>query len=194
VNVMVVHAGAGRRAVRNDPDGAEQAFDTIETTGRSALDELDRVLGLLRDEDREMPLSPLPDLDAVPALVADFEQAGLHVEMTIDGPAETVPKGLGLSVYRIVQEALTNTMKHSEATEASVAITVDEHQVRVVISDEGPASRSIDSVPDAPGRGLTGITERVQLHGGSVHFDSDAPGAGFTVDCTMPLSRVEASS
>lgn len=202
VNVMVVHAGAGRRAVRDDPDGAERAFTTIETTGRSALEELDRVLGLLRSDARDTPLAPLPDLRALPELVREFEGAGLAVSTTSLGPVDAVPHGLGLTAYRIVQETLTNTMKHSDAVEADVSIRVDDAQIRIVVTDSGPrrsgpadglTNGGRPGVSGSAGRGLVGIAERVQLHGGQAEF-GPIDGGGFRVDCTMPLARNEVSS
>ena len=218
INVMVVHAGAGRRAVRDDPDGAERAFETIETTGRSALDELDRVLGLLRGDDQDTPLAPMPDLGALADLVSEFDTAGLAVELSVVGPVDSVPRGLGLSVYRIVQEALTNTMKHSKATSADVSVVIVDADtgagagagsggvVNVTVADPGPA-RKVSADGQSPGRGLVGIAERAQLHGGHAHFGLDASeggeggsakaaggGGGFTVQCTLPLARTEVNS
>jgi signal transduction histidine kinase len=95
VNVMVVHAGGGRRAVRTDPDGAEAAFATIESTGRAALDELDRVLGILRDKDSDAPVAPLPGLESIAGLVQEFEQAGLPTTLALNGPVDAVPGGVG---------------------------------------------------------------------------------------------------
>ncbi len=182
VNVMVVHAGAGRRAVANDPAAAEQAFATIESTGRSALDELDRVLGILRSDDLDVPLAPLPDLTALPSLAEEFRGAGLPTDITTTGPVETLPGGIGLSIYRVVQEGLTNTLKHGRATGAAVAVSVKDERVLVEIVDDGVGGPTATT---GSGRGLAGIAERVQLHGGTVRFESDD---GYRVTCEIPLT------
>ncbi|MEL7208032.1 MAG: histidine kinase, partial [Actinomycetota bacterium] len=194
VNVMVVHAGAGRRAVRSDPDGAEQAFATIETTGRAALDELDRVLGLLRSggvDDGTTPYTPLPGLPETSALLTDFRRAGLSVTMTTEGPVEQVPHSIGLTAYRVVQESLTNAMKHSNATSATVRLAVDDESVVIEVVDPGPAKRPRERVADdgqRSGRGLAGIAERVQLHGGHAEV-GPIDGGGFRVICAFPMAR-----
>ena len=204
VNVMVVHAGAGRRAVRTDPDGAERAFETIETTGRSALDELDRVLGMMRSNDQVTPLAPLPDIEGIGELVADVGQTGLDVSFDTAGPTEEISPILGLTVYRVVQEALTNVMNHSNAKTAAVSVSVVgnadvENTVRVTVTDPGPAKPVLASSNGSgkdesrQSRGLSGIVERVQLHGGETNFGPTAAG-GFEVACNMPLVRNEVPS
>ena len=193
VNVMVVHAGGGRRAVRTDPDGAEAAFATIESTGRAALDELDRVLGILRDKDSDAPVAPLPGLESIAGLVQEFEQAGLPTTLALNGPVDAVPGGVGLTIYRVVQEALTNTLKHAEADRAVVDVQVDERGVEVSISDDGHGPDRSAEVGHG-GRGLSGIRERVGLHGGSVTHGAGADGRGFVVVCTLPLTASEVQS
>ena len=130
--------------------------------------------------------------DALPDLVAEFESAGLTVALVVTGAVESVPRGIALSVYRIAQEALTNTMKHSEATTAQVLITVDGAEVGVTVTDHGPARVGHD-VDQSAGRGLVGIAERAQLHGGQATFGPNDNG-GFTVVCTLPLVRTEVGS
>lgn len=196
VNVMVVHAGAGRRAIDDDPETAKRALATIESTGRGALDELDRVLGILRSEDLHAPLTPLPDLSALPALVEEFRGAGLAVQVETSGAVASLPSGVALSIYRIVQEALTNTLKHGAATRADVAITADDEGVTVVIADDGVGGPTPSTTPDprssrstGSGRGLTGIVERAQLHGGTAAFES---ADGYRVSCSIPLAASSA--
>lgn len=207
VNVMVVHAGAGRRAIRNDPDAAEQALKTIETTGRSALEELDRVLGVLRSEG-DAPLAPLPTVESLPALVDEFSRAGLPTVLELTGTDSTIstaPAGVGLTVYRVVQEALTNAMKHAEATGAAVTVHVGEAEAHVTVRDDGrgrdaaktneAAERANGATSDAgaAGRGLIGITERVQLQGGRADFGPNPTRSGhpdrpgFQVTCRIPF-------
>ncbi len=187
VNVMVVHAGAGRRAVESDPDGATRAFETIETTGRSALDELDRVLGLLRNNDPATPLAPLPGIATLPTLIEEMRATGLEVDYSSDGPVEAMPNGVGLTVYRVVQEALTNTMKHSSAARAGVTVVVANGAANVEVTDDGHGEATETTTG---GRGLAGIRERVQLHGGTVAA-GPVPGSGFRVMCSIPMSNGE---
>ena len=187
VNVMVVHAGGGRRAVRTDPDGAEAAFSTIESTGRAALDELDRVLGILRSEDSDAPVAPLPGLESVAGLITEFNEAGLPTTLDFSGPVDAVPGGVGLTIYRVIQEALTNTLKHAEANSATVEIHAEDRTVSVSITDDG---RGPDPTGSA-GRGLAGIRERVGLHGGSASHGAKADGRGFVVTCRLPLATSE---
>lgn len=183
VNVMVVHAGAGRRALGTDPAAAEQALTTIETTGRSALEDLDRVLGVLRTDDPDAPTAPLPGLATLPDLADQFGRAGLSTRIDVVGPVGDVPASVGLSTYRIVQEALTNTLKHASAGSALATILVDADAVHVEIEDDGASDGDI-----SPGRGLTGITERAELHGGTAAFERSDRG-GVRVRCRLPLPR-----
>lgn len=182
VNVMVVHAGAARRAVHTDPDGAEKAMQTVETTGREALDELDRVLGMLRnDEDSPMSATP-PGMASLTDLNLQFEQTGLTTSITVEGKHDHVPATIGLSVYRILQESLTNALKHANANLVEANVHIDDRAVRLTVEDDGQAGSS-DIVP---GRGLQGIRERVDLHGGSTDF-GPRPEGGFMVSCELPL-------
>ncbi len=183
VNVMVVHAAAGRRAIADSPETAVQAFETIESTGRSALDELDRVLGILRDKP-DTPLAPLPGIPALPSLVADMKKAGLKVNLITTGTVDNVPGGIGLTIYRVVQEALTNTLKHAAATHATVEVSADSHHVISTVIDNG-RGQTAELSPKR--RGLAGIAERVQLHGGTAEFGNAADG-GFRVTCAIPLA------
>lgn len=178
VNVMVVHAGAGRRATGVDENQVRQAFDTIETTGRAALDELDRVLALLRGDD-SVDLTPPPGLDDLNALARIFSDTGLAVEVEVGGTAH-VPASVGLAAYRIVQEALTNTLRHAGASKAFVAVRVDAGSVALsVVDDGGGALTSIE-----PGRGITGMRERAAVHGGSLDIARSDPG-GVEVRATL---------
>lgn len=165
VNVMVVHAGAGRGALPDDPDSAIEALRVIEETGRDALAELDQMLVLL-GENAQAELSPPPGIDSLPALAERIGDASFDVDVVINGPADVVPSRLGLAVYRIAQEALTNALKHSEATKASVEVTVVDQRVDVVVRDNGgglPAGFTT-------GRGMAGMEERAAMHGGHVEY------------------------
>jgi signal transduction histidine kinase len=173
VNVMVVHAGAGRRAVSaRDVDTAHQAFATIEQTGRAALSELDRVLAVLRrDEAEREALSP-PGIGDLEALAMTFTDAGLRVDVEVAGNAGDVPASVGLAAYRIVQEALTNTMKHASAGSASVRVGIADRHLDLRVADDGNG----DPSKVQPGRGIIGMTERAAMHGGRVGIDRNGAG------------------
>jgi signal transduction histidine kinase len=175
VNVMVVHAGAGRQAVGRDSQIVHQAFDTIERTGRTALAELDRVLAVLRhDQGRE--LLPTPGLGDLGELARTFTDTGLPVDVRVAGDPGDVPASVGLAAYRIVQEALTNAMRHAGAGSASVAVTIGQDGLDIEVSDDGHG----DPARLRPGRGIRGMSERAAMHGGRVSLDRDGEGR-FTV-------------
>lgn len=166
VNVMVVHAGAGRREIGGDETLVRQAFDTIERTGRSALGELDRVLALLRRDEADSGLLPAPGLAELDSLAATFTDTGLMVEVIVSAQSE-VPASVGLAAYRIVQEALTNTMRHGGGSRAVVEVNVDEGNLDLSVADDGGGHPS----DVEPGRGITGMKERAAVHGGSATID-----------------------
>ena len=167
VNVMVVHAGAGRGAVGADNDGAVKAFETIEKTGRDALHELDRVLALLHRDGAGTALLPTPGVGDLPGLAETFADTGLSVEMRVTGEPGSVPASVGLAAYRIAQEALTNILKHADASSATVDMAIGHGRLDIRVADDGQSARA----PIRPGRGITGMKERAALHGGSFHVD-----------------------
>jgi signal transduction histidine kinase len=178
---MVVHAGAGRRAVGDDPDAASKAFETIERTGRDALDELDRVLALLRRDEAGSDLLPTQGVGDLPGLAETFADTGLAVEVRVTGEPGSVPTSVGLAAYRIAQEALTNVLKHADAGRATVDMAIGEGRLEVRISDDGPSAPTTIQ----PGRGITGMKERAALHGGSLHIDrNDHKGVMVRADLT----------
>ncbi len=184
VNVMVVHAGAGRGALPDDPEAAVVAFETIEETGRSALDELDRVLAVLRRDHLEAARVPTPGLDGLPSLATTFSDAGLQVEVEMRGDTRLVPASVGLAAYRIVQEALTNTLKHASAASASVEVTVLPDHVELSVADDGERDPSTIK----PGRGITGMGERAALHRGWARVETGTDGR-FTVRSVLRWDR-----
>ena len=171
VNVMVVHAEAGRRELERDVDGAAQAFDTIARTGRDALSELDRVLAVLRRDETEQALLPTPGLGDLEGLADTFSETGVQVELSVSGDIGRVPASIGLATYRIVQEALTNTLKHAAATRADVTVAVNSEKIDVMVTDNGPRRGEIE-----PGRGILGMRERVALHGGDLEIEPGESG------------------
>jgi signal transduction histidine kinase len=180
VNVMVVHAGAGDGLVTGDPDRARAAVTTIADTGRTALADLDRMLEVLQGD---RPREPLPGLDRLAELCRGFVDTGLKVELETSGDFGRVPPSVGLAGYRIVQEALTNVLKHAGASRALVVVEVGE-ALQVSVTDDGTGGSVI------PGRGLRGMTERVEVHGGALIF-GPVTGGGFRVECRIPFEPVK---
>jgi len=181
VSLMVVQAGAARLA---HPDSTSRAaLESVETAGRQALVELRAMLGVLRDSAEAR--DPQPDLHALPALVEQVSAAGLPVELRMTGTA-TVPAGLALSAYRVVQEALTNALKHAGPVATEVEVTSSDHAVEVVVRNALPAV----PMTRTPGsdRGTVGMRERVALHGGSLEAGPD--GSDWVVRATLPLRQL----
>jgi signal transduction histidine kinase len=181
VSLMVVQAGAERVAHPSSP--SHDTLVAIEDAGRKALVELRSMLGVLRTTGQE-DADPQPDLAALPVLVEQVRAAGLPVELHVDGDAD-VPAGLALSAYRVVQEALTNVLRHAGEVPTCVSVRVDPQRVLVEVSSElPPAGR-----PSTPGsgRGLTGMHERVSLHGGNLTAGAD--GSRWVVRARLPLAR-----
>jgi signal transduction histidine kinase len=172
VNVMVVHAGAGRQAVDHDSGIARQAFETIERTGRTALSELDRVLAVLRRDQAGRELAPAPGIGDLGELARTMTDTGLEVDVQVTGDAGEVPASVGLAAYRIVQEALTNTLKHAGAGSAAVRVEVAGRRVHIRVADDGGGDPSALQ----PGRGILGMNERAAMHGGRVGIDRDGQG------------------
>jgi signal transduction histidine kinase len=186
VNVMVIQAGAGRRTLASDRGLAERAFQTIESTGREALDELDRLLGILRTEEDEPDLPPQPGLEQLRALAGRFEDAGLPVEITIEGDQVPLPRSLDQSAYRIIQEALTNALRHAGDTIAHVAVRYRADRLELEVANDSHGNRR-PADHTGGGRGLIGIQERVALFGGELEAGPRA-GGGFVVRCGFPLT------
>lgn len=183
MSVMVVQAGAARRVLDSNPQQASDALAAIESTGRESLDEMRRILGVLRSDDEQLELAPAPTIDDFGRLVDQCEQAGLPVELIVDGDPISLPASLELSAYRIVQESLTNTLKHAGPATATVALTygADELWVRVHDDGRGAAART-----SGAGQGLVGMRERVEAFGGSLDAGPKA-GGGFAVAATIPI-------
>jgi signal transduction histidine kinase len=199
VSMMVVQAEAGPVAVERDPARAAGAFEAIAATGRQALVEMRRLLGMLRGDEEQAPsLAPQPGLAEVPSLVEQVGRAGLRVELVVEGTRAPLPAGVDLSAYRIVQEALTNAVKHGGAGRARVLVRYGPDDLRLLISNEvagGDGSesasgrRSTDSDRQVRRSGLVGMRERVNLFGGELHT-GPGPDGGFTVDARIPIGTV----
>jgi signal transduction histidine kinase len=190
VSMMVVQAEAGPVAVEGDPARAAGAFEAIAATGRQALVEMRRLLGVLRgdgDRDQTPSLAPQPGLADVGSLVEQVGRAGLRVELVVEGTEAPLPAGVDLSAYRIVQEALTNAVKHAGPGRARVLVRYGEHDLEVHVRDEGGRGPALARPADGrAGQGLVGMRERVNLFGGELHA-GPGPDGGFTVDARLPL-------
>ncbi len=182
VSVMVVQAQAAQRlAEAGRADLLQQTLGSIETTGRQALVEMRRLLGVLRHTDADLSLAPQPGLGDLDDLVAQVREASLPVELRIEGEAETLPPGVDLSAYRIVQEALTNTLKHAGPAKARVTVRYRNDDVEVEITDDGAGNRK----GGGSGQGLIGMRERVAVYGGT--FESGRHDGGYRVRARLPL-------
>jgi signal transduction histidine kinase len=214
VSVMVVQAGAARRVLARSPEDATAALLAVEASGRTAMVELQHLLGLLSPVEGMQPasgpgapgtapLQPQPGLGHLRSLVDRVAAAGLPVELTVTGQPRTLPPGLDLTAYRVVQEALTNAMKYAGPAAAVVTLDYREDAVVVDVSDDGgresQPGRGASSARTSPagvagsGRGLLGLRERLSLYGGD--FDAGPrPAGGWRVRATLPDVAVAASS
>jgi signal transduction histidine kinase len=184
VSVMVVQAGAERLALPETQASTRETLLTIERTGREALAEMRRLLGMLRESDETLGLAPQPSLRHVGTLVGHVRAAGLPVELEIDGEPPPLPAGVDVSAYRIVQEALTNALKHAGPARARVIVRYGPDAVELEISDDG-----LGPGDGRGGHGLVGMRERVALYGGSLSSGGRS-GGGYTVSVRLPFERV----
>lgn len=187
VNLLVVQAGAARVSLDRDPALTRELLRGMERTGRETLDDLDRVLATLRADPAEDgpgrdPVVPTPGLTELPDLVGRFHDSGVVARLSVD-PGLRLPRDLDLSAYRIVQEALTNTLKHAAPCSAAIAIAQADGSVVIEVSDDGPGRREVGA---AGGRGLVGIAERVARCGGVLEHGNGAHG-GFRLRAVLPL-------
>ena len=188
LSVMVVQAGAARAILRRDPDGAESALRSIEGAGRTGLAEMRRLLSA--DGEAAPALAPQPGLDQLGELLARMRATGLDVELVVEGDARAVDASIDLSAYRIVQEGLTNTMRHAgEGAHARVLLRYDDDAIEVEVTDDG---RGPSPGTDGSGRGLLGMRERVAFLGGEIRTVA-RPGGGFVVHARIPVDARGAS-
>lgn len=181
ISVIVVQAQAAQRVLEGEQASAREALGSIETTGRQALVEMRRLLGVLRAEDRELALEPHPRLADLEVLTERVRQAGLSVELRVEGEPAPLPPGVDLSGYRIVQEALTNALRHAMPASARVTVRYRPAEVELEITDDGHG----DAAAREGGHGLVGMSERAALVGGAVESESQ-DGHGYTVRARLP--------
>jgi signal transduction histidine kinase len=185
VSMITVQAGAAQTVATSDPERAIRAMEAVEEAGREALVELRQILGVLRPgEDRES-LVPMNGLADIPSLVAEMSNAGMDVSLSDDGVPDEVPAGVDLAAYRIVQEALTNVLKHAGPDpKAVVRLSTEDQTLNIEVTDRGSG---VSTLPGS-GHGLVGMRERTSLLGGT--FESGPrPGGGFRIVAHLPLGR-----
>ncbi len=183
--VIVLQAQAADRVLTADPTGARQALGSIESVGREGLDELRRLLQVLLVTEDAAELDPPPSVRHLDLLVERVRETGLPVELTVDGSPRPLPPGVDVSAYRIVQEALTNTLKHSGAARATVDLRYRTGALEVQVTDDGPRNHR-ESLPNHVGHGLIGMRERVLLYGGTLEAGGQ-PTGGFRVLARLPF-------
>jgi signal transduction histidine kinase len=189
MSVIAVQSGVGAHVAKTQPKEAAKALAAIEATSRSALEELRRLLGVLRQENEPQgELAPVPGLGDLDGLLAEVAKAGLTVRLQVEGTPTPLPAGVDLSAYRIVQEALTNVVKHAGPARAQVVVGYRDQDVRVEVTDDGRGT--VTSVSDGragTGHGLIGMRERVQVFGGDLEV-GPCPDGGFRVAARLPLA------
>jgi signal transduction histidine kinase len=185
MSVMVVQAGAARSVLARNPEQATSALEAIETTGRESLDEMRRVLGVLRGDDETAELAPAPGLGDFDRLLQHYQGAGLPVELEVQGDARRLAPGLEMNTYRIVQESLTNSLKHAGPASATVQLRYLDAVLEVSITDDGRGAAA-DVHLAGGGQGIIGMRERVEAYGGTLTAGPRA-GGGYTVVAQFPL-------
>ena len=184
VSVMVLQVGAIRHNLPETVAEDKDALQGVERTGRAALTEMRRLLGAMRDEGQDAELAPQPGLDSLESLLDEVGRAGLHVRLHREGEPSPLPRAIELSAYRIIQEGLTNALKHAQASHADVTLRYGPDELQLEIRDDG---RGV-SENDGLGHGLVGVRERVKIYGGEMS-SGPANGGGFVLRTRLPLGE-----
>ena len=187
VTATTLQAGAAGHVFDDDPEYARKALRDIEEGGRRALGELDRILGIMREEDGANR-APAPGLESMAGLVDDTRRAGVPVELHTTGSTGDVPQEVGRALYRIAQEALTNVMKHAGSVETEVSMDVTPSEATLSVRNEAPSQPRPASSPLGSGRGLVGVRERVAAYGGTLSNRPTESG-GYLLEVALPLYR-----
>jgi signal transduction histidine kinase len=190
VSVIVIQAGAGLTALDRRPEQARTALEAIDRTSREALTDMRRMLGMLGDPPGTPPSgdesrTPMPRLERLGELIEEVRAAGLPVELSLDGVRRPLDDGVELSAYRIVQEALTNALKHAHGARARVRLAYEPRAIEIEVTDQGGAGRRDIGEAASGGRGLIGMRERVALYGGN--FEAGPTPTGFRVHARLPV-------
>ena len=183
VSVMVLQVGAVRHKLPDALAEDREALKGVERAGRTALAEMRRLLAAMRREGDEAELVPQPGLDGLGSLLDEIGRAGLPVELHVDGTPYPLPRGLDLSAYRIVQEGLTNALRHAHASDAEVTVRYGPGELEIEVRDNGRGNGASDGL----GHGLIGVRERVKLYGG--RMSAGPTDAGFVLSTRLPLGR-----
>jgi signal transduction histidine kinase len=183
VSVMVLQVGAVRHKLPDALAEDRDALSGVERAGRTALAEMRRLLAAMRPDGDEAELAPQPGLDRLDSLVEEIGRAGLPVRLHVEGEPFSLPRAIDLSAYRIVQEGLTNALKHSRATGADLTVRYRPHELQLEVRDDGLGSATSDGL----GHGLVGIRERVKIYGGELSAGT-ATGGGFVLSTRLPLA------
>ena len=186
VSVMVLQVGAVRHNLPPSLKKDSDALRDVESAGRRALAEMRRLLGAMRDEGDDLELAPQPGLDSLDSLLDGVGRAGLPVQLHVEGQPFSLPRALDLSAYRIVQEGLTNALKHARATRADVTVRYGTDELQLEVRDDGVGTSNGDGL----GHGLLGIRERVKIYGGEMTTGAATDG-GFVLRTRLPLDRYE---
>jgi signal transduction histidine kinase len=184
MSVVAVRSGVARVVVDTQPEEARRALEIIETTSRRALQEMRLLVGVLRDDDAGREYTPAPGLADLPRLVEEIGAAGVAVDVHEEGEPRPLPAGVDVSVFRILQEALTNVVRHAGGAPARLVVRYQANQVELEVSDSG----TVVAVPtESQGHGLVGMRERVALFGGTLAAGATA--TGFTVAAVIPTDE-----
>jgi signal transduction histidine kinase len=189
ISVIAVQSGVGAHVAKTQPEEAAKALAAIEATSRAALTELRRLLGVLREDSQPQgDLTPVPGLGDLDGLLAEVAKAGLAVRLRVEGTPSPLPAGVDLSAYRIVQEALTNVVKHAGPARAQVVVGYHDHDVTLEVTDNGSGfGARTDDGQARVGHGLIGMRERVAAFGGDLEVGPQ-PDGGFRVAARLPLA------
>jgi signal transduction histidine kinase len=187
MSVMVLQVGAVRHKLPRTLEEDRDALGRVELAGRTALAEMRRLLGAMRRDGDGVDLGPQPGLDRLDSLLEDVGQAGLPARLHVDGDPFPLPRAIDLSAYRIVQEGLTNSLRHAGASRAEVTVRYSPDELELEVADDGAGAVATDNL----GHGLVGIRERVKIYGGEMSV-STAPAGGFVLSARLPLDRFQA--
>jgi signal transduction histidine kinase len=187
VSVMTVQTGAVRRLLREDQEKEREALETVESTGRQALTEMRRLVGLLREQGTMPEFSPQPGMATIDSLLDGVRAAGLPVELEVAGSPQELPPGVDLAAYRVVQEALTNALKYAGPAQAWVGVSWGDDELELMIANDGRS----DNDGTGGGQGLDGMRERVSLYGGEI-ASGPREGGGYVVRARLPIGEAAA--
>jgi signal transduction histidine kinase len=184
LSIMVLQAGGAQEVLTSDPDRARHALRAIQDSGRTVVDELQRLLAVLRPGEGGYPRAPHPGLGQLDSLLAHVRRAGLRVDLRFEGQRTPLPVGIDVSTYRIIQEGLTNALKH--AGPVATAVTLRYQPRALTVEIRNAAGRGHTLAPAAGGHGLMGMRERVAMYGGDLDAGA-SPAGGYTLRVRLPL-------